>query len=278
MDSITLNVPDAYFPHDPRLPADFNYGSLLRNDPVVNQVFAEHVKCEKKRHVVIKNHLMPMVIEKAMVSPEYSDETRGLLKHIWENSAKLYIYRNVRDVLVSFYHHVHPKRDQDFSSFLHAESPYKYDELPDDYEGYRSKPRFWQVHVDDWMALVPEPVTPVDYQDLSSNFESTFRRIMQESGIPVKDELRKPRKQTQAERGFFGKLMWKLYRKGYRVRVESTAIEHSRRKGPWQDYFSSEDDQFTLAEAGDAMVRLGYHTQHDNPEGNGREPDRLVTC
>lgn len=260
IDSIVQNVPNAFFPHDSRLPTDFNYGSLLRDDPKVNAVFARQIERSRKSCIVVKNHLMPTVISRAMESSIYSAETRGLLQRIWAEAVQFYIHRDPRDTLISLYHHLRPKRDIDFSTFLRAESQYKYDELPDGYGGYTNKPRFWRVHVEDWMSLVPMRVTAVAYEDLNAHFDSTFRQIMQENHIPLKKEVRKPRKQTDANRGWFDRLKWKLYRRGVAARMPSTAIEHSQRKGSREDYFSSEDLALTLAEVGETMVHLGYVT------------------
>ena len=261
IDAITQNVPNAFFPHDPRLPADFNYGSLLRDDPNVNAVFAEQIERSDKNCIVIKNHLMPAAMTRAIESSDYSDETRQLLRRIWNDAIRIYIHRDPRDTLVSLYHHLRPNQEVDFSTFLHDPSQYSYKELPSDYEGYANKPRFWRAHIEDWMALVPMRVTAVAFEDLDGHFGSTFRQIMQENHIPLKGDVRKPQKQTDANRGFLGRLKHKLYRKGIRVRVESTAIEHSQREGSWETYFSPEDLALTLAEVGETMVHLGYATE-----------------
>lgn len=261
IDSIVQNVPDAFFPHDPRLPADFNYGSLLRDDSSVNAVFAEQIERSEKNCIVVKNHLMPTVITRAMESADYSEETQALLRRIWDESILFYIHRDPRDMLVSLYHHLRPKQDVDFGTFLRSESQYKYKELSDDYDGYANKPRFWRVHIEDWMPLVPMRVTAVAYEDLNHHFDLTFRRIMQENHIFLKDEIAKPQKQTDSDRGLLDRLKWKLYRKGVVARMQSAAIDHARRRGAWQEYFSFEDLALTLAEVGETMVHLGYSTE-----------------
>jgi hypothetical protein len=111
------------------------------------------------------------------------------------------------------------------------------------------------------MALVPTRVTAVSYEDLNDHFDLTFRQIMRENDIPFKQTIAKPRKQTDADRGLLGRLKWKLYRHGFKVKTQSTAIEHSRREGAWEEYFSPEDLALTLAEVGETMVHLGYATQ-----------------
>jgi hypothetical protein len=262
IDAIVKNVPDVVLPSDSAVAEDAHLGSLLLNDERTNDAFAEWIDRSATGCVPIRNHLTPTAIVRAIESADNSEVTSKLLRHVWDEAVQFYIYRDPRDVFVSFYKQIHPNREVDFSTFLHQVTGETLKEMPAGYDGCINKPHFWRTHVEQWMAMVPMRVTAVAYEDLRDHFDLTFRQIMQENEIPVGRTIINPQKKSPRPGGMLDKVKRKLRgeEKGH-ARPRSVAIDALQDEMSWDEYFSPEDMALTLAEVGETMVHLGYATE-----------------
>lgn len=252
IDALRLNIDGAVFPVVKKWPSDFNYGGLFRNSDVVNQFFQKEFATN--RWTIVKSHLLPSESRIGAFSDSFSQETRALFRKIWAQSIKLYMYRDPRDTLISYYHL--NNRNIDFSSFL--QSPNTLDKfsirVPQEHDA--NKVLFWREHVEQWLNI--EGVHFVKYEDLRDNFEGILDKVLSEDckvNIPV--NIRRPRKDNDAS-------FWARFKNNLRalgvahIPVDSTNYVGTPRRGGWADYYTEQDKKMFPGVTMDLMQKLGY--------------------
>lgn len=91
IDALRLNLDNAIFPMHRSLPKDFNIGSILSKREKIFQVFKSIL--DQDKIILIKSHLLPE--EMNLKKPR--DRYEKLIKEIYLNSYKFYIFRDGRD-------------------------------------------------------------------------------------------------------------------------------------------------------------------------------------
>ena len=240
------------FPYDARLPKDFNFGSLFRNDVTVNRVFKKYVHGRPKKVILIKSHLTPDDVANALESDSLSEETRYLIDYIWKHARKIYVYRDARDVMVSLYHH--QGYAGSFSDFLREKNTYHNFGFTRAGRFEENKPLFWKYHISTWKNASGNTAF-VQYERLNKQFEAECSGVLQTLGLSAPAPPRKPRKGKTA----LDALKEWLNRFGLNLQVESTHIQSTvHRRGSWELYFNDEDISFLKEQAGDVMQDMGY--------------------
>jgi hypothetical protein len=260
IDSLCKNVPNCLFPRDARLPRDFNYGSLLRNTETVTAAFRQHIDPalhHDTNHVVIKSHLMPSVIERMLQASELNADARQTLADIWRHAAKIYVYRDVRDVMVSRYHHQRAERQISFAEFLRQQPDVRGFGLRGDEEFAQNRVALWAQHVREWLHLEGSapPVVYLKYEDLVEQFETSFATLARALQLPLAPRIAKPAKGNPS---LWNRLRRKLRDRGLNLGVESTAFLAKTERRHWTAYFSPEDLAFVQRAAGAVSAQLGY--------------------
>ncbi|WP_133468412.1 sulfotransferase domain-containing protein [Paraglaciecola marina] len=161
-----------------------------------------------------------------------SSLVRNRVSEIFENSHKVYVYRDGRDVMVSLYHYQksfnEKTREQTFSQFLR--DPCGYDKHCHAGKIY-SKPGFWGEHVNSWLS--DENVEGVRYQDFIEDSESVLKRISSRTNFKLVDELVDLTMRKDGEN---------LVRKNQRLINKRTSVSfRGGRVGDWSSTFSDED-------------------------------------
>lgn len=158
----------------------------------------------------------------------------------------LYIVRDPRDVYVSYYHHLRKRlpEDMSFGAFLRK---------PD------LQPSRWHEHVDSWRGR-PNVGLVLRYEDLLVDVESGARKIAQ---YLWHDDLDEHRLRRAVDASSFQAMRDAEQKYGRSFRTEEAAAKampfvRKGQQGDWKNYFSHEDLDFLLDEAGATMRRFGY--------------------
>lgn len=161
----------------------------------------------------------------------------------------IYIVRDPRDVMASFYHYrqaTHPWffGDMTFSEFLRC------------YHAHYPGP--WSLHVQTWLAS-HERVYMVKYEDMldhpSIGEQGAFLRLnhmLSFLGIEIKlDRIKRAVDNCTFDR---------LKAKGPYPDDENFAFFRKGKIDDWRNYFSKDDHDYFMEEVGPTMKRLGYLT------------------
>ncbi len=215
-----------------------NIALIINADPVWYDGAAARVLPRVPR-IPIKTHQLP---------PGALGDTRGHQKEIpgpWfetlaRKAAMLYVYRDGRDVMTSYYQY---RRGFD------AEAMCSMSEFLRQEDHGMSRVKYWAHHVRSWCAV--PGVTKVGTEALLKDTEATLKRLGTALGMePLYQQplLPRPLKSVWYSRRarFFG------------VRPESSAIVARGEKVKWRQCFTPEDRRFFHDEAGDLLIELGY--------------------
>lgn len=253
---------------------------LLDHDDAYAREFEAHIRPLNGFTRIVKTHLRPSEIRMAIESPGFLNERdRALARSIMERSRCLYVYRDGRDVMVSWYHYmvqfggglpsdILPRlQKMGFAEFLRMPNKY-YPPVRGFQPEDASRPRYWAAHADEWMA---QPgVISVAFEALIANFEGAIRELARELGWPdrVIEPVRMPMLGRHARGGLLGKLWHGAHRRGvafyHRVArgvqhyPPSPAFARKGESGGWRSSFTEEDKRYFLDQAGATLTRLGY--------------------
>lgn len=133
----------------------------------------------KKDHVVIKTHMLPH----AEMYTSNPDE-QVFLTDIFKNTKKIYVYRDVRDVLVSAYYYKNAhKKNITFSEFIRKEKNIG------NTERKMSRPEFWKFHMDSWASQNFDNILFIQYEDLLKNYDSVLNKIADFIGLDSNPDI-----------------------------------------------------------------------------------------
>ncbi len=226
IDSLCLNIKNAYFPGSWSLPADFNIGSLYRKNEAIYKAFTRQLN--KNRITIIKSHLLPE--EMNLNNP--NNKYEKLIKKIYSESYKLYIYRNGYNVLTSLYNFL--KTDIPFSDFLKRSnsflSPVHINHTGKDFV------HFYAYHLAEWFSQ--KNVIFISFENLKENFDISLRRILDEiherqTGQFIRPEI--PRCKI------IHKLKLKLYNYGFFSKIGNTSYKPTKGKAKTNTNYFDQD-------------------------------------
>jgi len=227
---------------------------------------------------IYKTHLMPEEIQRMVEGDILSAEDRRIVSHILEHSRVIYVYRDGRDALVSWYHYMMeaggglpndlPLRMQasSFSEFLRM--PNRYIPVLRKIQSIdRNRAVYWSAHVEGWLA--GKPAHLVSFEKLRRSVSEAMQEIARKMGITnqLMQDIELPTLITEKGRS----LPARLFRHWRRIRAEkhhrergvtcyppSPAYARTGGFGNWTRYFNEEDQAFFLRHAGRTMQKLGY--------------------
>ena len=172
------------------------------------------------------------------------------------NLLTLVTYRDIRDQLVSRFHHILV----DPNTIHHK----LYNEMPQS-EAFSHSIDYaldqYVAWIDDWLAVVekePDRFLVIRYEDLLDNSFEAFKKILLFYGIDFPDnQIQEMMVAADAQtRGGVDTL-------ADRVKVGRGANFRAGRKGDWRSHFSEHDVQVVKRRAGDQLIRLGYEKNMD---------------
>jgi hypothetical protein len=263
-------------------------GLCWPHDSQYRNEWEESVLEEHETIKIIKTHLTPSDIKRALDSPCYlHKDAKRIISHIYENSEKLYVYRDCRDVLVSWFYYqknaggglpqgLKPRlRECDFSEFIKMPNKY-YMPIRGFEEVDENRVKYWCSHVNEWLG--EEDVCTLSYESLSNDFEHSIKEIAHSIGIEKRSlqGFEKPilsvKKNTIKKQivPWIPPILFELYRNFITSKrfhknsnVASSKIQfvaYPRRGviGDWRDHFTDTDLDFFVEFASETMNRLNY--------------------
>lgn len=232
IDSLRANISKAYFPNHFYMPADFNIGCLHAKSDKVYNIFKKEINSDGI--LIVKSHLLPE--EMNLLEPK--DKHEQLIKDIYLNAKKIYIYRDGMDTLVSLYHFFN--NSMAFSEFLKTENDHIPKEVRSKNKYDLNRVLYWAYHVEAWK--LSKNTFILQFNDLKNNFEDTLRNIMGYLELPSLEKLKKP---AIPKRKLLHAIKIKLSFWGLTPLPESSSVRP--RKGNVGDsvtYFKSEDEVY----------------------------------
>ncbi|MFX0201327.1 MAG: sulfotransferase domain-containing protein, partial [Candidatus Hodarchaeota archaeon] len=181
-----------------------------------------------------------------------SHETQDIYERLYPKAKCIYIYRDGRDALLSFYFFKKAfsvkeqtileriGKMQDLASRTSRRVDFDADEFAVFLEKHTPK---WANHVKEWLKV--DSILAVSYEDLSRCFEGMLREITAYLGIVPSVSISDVKKE---------------YVDGYRSSFSGDS-RHFFRKGivgDWKNYFTEAHVRIFLESGGDLNVKLGY--------------------
>lgn len=174
---------------------------------------------------VVKTHADPDVGSYFGTLPKHEIE---YIEELFNSSKKIYVFRDGRDVMVSFYEYMKTYnevvRTQSFKKFLRTDDRIKY----------------WKNHVQGWRhSRNSEEILWLNYEDWIRNYDKTLDRLSRFIAMPRTEKTLDVRL-SAVKRGFFHRLFDLL--PGSSPSVEMTSVVARRGTvGDYRNYFDEED-------------------------------------
>ncbi len=212
------------------------------------------------------------VMKKSLMHGHY------LPKHIGKNNKVIYLVRDGRDVLISFYHHqlvwndknkkeVHNvnyhRKEVGFTDYENVQknilSYMKYS-----YEHKLSKmrrfvfPGNWQEYNSIWLKVAQNnpKVYIVRYEDLLEDAERTLENL-------IKDFFNKTDIDKERLKAVVQKFSFENQTKRTKGEESTKSFLRKGIKGDWKNYFQEEEKAAFKEYAGDLLIQLGYENNND---------------
>lgn len=186
---------------------------------------------------ILKSHAFPQL-------ESLNGDFRIWQDWIQERAKKVYVYRDGRDVLCSFYI---------FTKGYDSSCPGSLSEFLRQERNGCSRVKFWAHHVNAW--LQKDDVYHLRFEDVIRDTQSILEKIARPLGLIQK-----------ANTGYLPKMTQNLWHgrwnRLFTRQPESTAIIGSQ-KLKWKDCFSEADRAFFHQEAGALLQQLGYIDSDD---------------
>jgi len=178
---------------------------------------------------IIKTHTLPDMEELSG-----DEQARAYAIALRENSRVIYVLRDGRDVMVSFFEfrrrHTAAFRSVTFDTFLRQS--YRNDLTP---------PACWAHHVNAWANT--DNVLIVTYENYHNAFESTLSKLSKHVGLPVKNET----------------IDMVISRNADAEKASSSVLFRRGLVGDYINYFSKEDLDFFESEAAAGIELFDVH-------------------
>ena len=256
---------------------------LMAHDERYLDEWEAYLDADREKVPLVKTHLTPADIQRSLHADRFlSPRAAAIVRTVSQGVPVVHVHRDGRDAMVSWFHYMkdcgaglpsdlRPRLQHcSFSEFLRMPNtfcvPVRGFESQD-----ASRPRYWQYHVDSWLS---QPGTVhVSYEGLHGDFASNVQRVVSELGLA--DRLTStPQRPPFVRRGaggrgarLFRRARLSLAATGHRIcrgiRHYPPAAAWARKGvvGEWKHYFSPQDIEFFMAEAGDMLRRLGHNEQ-----------------
>ncbi|NQV49075.1 MAG: hypothetical protein HQ507_01155 [Candidatus Marinimicrobia bacterium] len=243
IDSLRRNIDSAEFPNHYSLPADFNIGSLFSKQEKVYAIFNKLI--DSPTPVIIKSHLLPE--ECNIQTPR--DKYEVLIKEIFDNSRKLYIYREGQPVLISLYKFLKPACS--FSEFIREENDHIVKEIRRYQDFDANRVRYWSHHIRQWQ--LEASVKHVSFSDLLTHFPETMEAVLNDLGFDLPATLEKP---GIPKNLFLHGIQKKLYSLGLGALPENSSVRPNKgSKTIDPQYFSElKDEAYYQNQKGELQV------------------------
>ena len=158
----------------------------------------------------------------------------------------IYIVRDPRDVYVSYFHYLKKQLPEEmtFSQFLRKTDIY---------------PSRWHTHVESWLGQSNVSLV-IKYEDL---LHDTYQETKKITDLLFENYLESSKIEAAITASSF-KQMKKIEQEKGRPflnedsKSKATTFVRKGAQGDWTNYFSQDDEQFLLDEAGEIMEHLGY--------------------
>ena len=231
IDALRKNIYGAEFPNHRHLPADLNIGSLYAKDEKVYSTFKKLIKSHET--VIIKSHLLP---EESYL-PEPRDKHEELISTLFNESKKIYISRDVTDVMISL--HKYLRSQKTLSEFIREPNDHIVKEIRKTQPYDANRIRYWDYHINSWKQT--ESTKSITFVELMRDFEFTMKQILSDFGYPLPDMLGKPMIPNN--------LLWhhiqkKLNHFGLAPLPECSSVRPNKWSSSEKLTFSEEDDIF----------------------------------
>jgi hypothetical protein len=252
IDSLRLNLDRAVFPLSVPWNSDFNYGALMRNDPAVNE-FIERQLSENSI-TIFKSHLLPVEIETAIKRSKLSQKCVVLMRRIWKEAKHIYIYRDIRDVMISYYHF--KDWGMSFQEFIRSPNDLDKFHIRKVQEYDCDRVSLWVEHVTRWLEF-PHAVV-IQYEDFDMHFDRLFSDLLSKCGIKDFPPYKRP---VKTEGGFWYRYARRVLHRLFGVNIipETTYYKGNKKLGSWESYYYlANDKDFLMSRASSTLSMLGY--------------------
>jgi len=270
---------------------DVEFSSIRGHYPSLERLILDHdeaYSCQWEKYArddsdtikVFKTHMTPSDISLALSNQHILNaRDRRLFRRIYENSKVVYVCRDGRDTLVSWYRYMKdsgggfpidlpPRMAQcGFSEFLRMPNLY-FPPVRAVAEADENRAKYWSAHVEAWIDR--EGAILCSYESLHKDFDSAIRKLAASLGMENRllSNLQKPPFIRVAGNNIPGKavasakrLLMRVYHRRIRgVKHYPPSPAYSRKGivGNWQDHFNNDDIAFFTDFAGGTMRKLAY--------------------
>ena len=173
--------------------------------------------------------------------PGLPEEFRAFYGELLEQTDKVYVVRDGRDALVSY--------------FLFRQ---KFDNGTSDFAEYLRQPlhpegqpvaRYWSEHVDEWLKV--PGIRIVRFEALRGDYAKTVTELGK--------DLRLTRTRAPTERIEPDRARWvRAIKRAFGAQRSTAVLPGKGDVGRWGDFFSESDKELFKREAGSTLLRLGY--------------------
>jgi hypothetical protein len=187
------------------------------------------------RRPIIKTHVLPDFSNAA------SADLKPLYSAALDAADRLYVVRDGRDVMVSFYRFrtKFAGETKAFSEFLRTPSR----------PGGMTPPQFWAYHAQTWRDA--PSVLSIRFEEALSDFANVLSRLASEFHLTRNRRPARPIKMTRSR-------FLRQVQRVFGAQRSSAVLPGQGTAGQWRSFFSDADRDFFRAEAGDALEALGY--------------------
>lgn len=206
-----------------------NIDLLLNNNGPKEQLSFDSIKAALNRGgMIVKTHAEPDIGSYFGPLPKNEIE---FIEELFNSSKKIYVLRDGRDVMVSFYEYMKTYnevvRTQSFKEFLRSDKRINY----------------WQNHVQGWRhSRSSEDILWLNYEDWIREYDKTLDRLSRFITMPRAEKTVDVRL-SAVKRGFFARLFDLLTGSG--PSIEMTSVEARRGTvGDYRNYFDEEDQVY----------------------------------
>lgn len=254
-------------------------GTHLSIDTIVNN-FSQYAKSPHVKdltldhlsdHVIDKEYPVSKLIKylknnnnvmKTHSHGRYADFFKGegvdnQICEIFNDSRKIYIYRDGRDVMVSMYNYMmkfnKTIESLSFSEFIRMKNEFD----AESYNSTMNRVEYWAYHINTWREV--DDVLWLKYDEFKSNLEEALSKVAKHIDQPVPDCIVDIRRENES---FTQKWVKRLTNKVLPDRFKKTRLTSVQFNkggvGGWQSYFSDEDLDYFNKYAAVTNRFLGY--------------------
>ncbi len=278
INALCMNFRDVEFPQIRNTYSTLE-GLFLTHDKTYTKEWQQCLSEDNNKIKVFKTHLMPSEISRALDNEFYLNEKeKAIIKTIYEHSKIVNIYRDGRDVILSWYFYQKDAagglstgteiriKECTFSEFIRMPNKY-YMPIRGFEEKDKNRVEYWRAHVNEWLAK--EDAVHLKYETLYNDFEATIRNLASSLGMQERlfDKIKRPEFVSAYSSDIFSRAKRKakrtlryLFNRNDSKRYKVVFPAHPRKGiiGDWKNYFNDSDLEFFMRFAKDVMIKLDY--------------------